>query len=652
MNIRILDSWLREYLKTDATPQEISNALSLTSVSVEKIERYKNGDYIYDIEITTNRVDLMSILGLAREACAVLPEFGFKAKFISKSAKETNAKPENNLKMEIKNNPKLVNRICAAVMDVELKDSPEYIKNRLEASGIRSLNNLVDVTNYIMREIGHPAHVFDYDRIKNGQIIIREAKKGEKIVTLDKKNRVLSGGDIVADNGKGEIIDLLGVMGAENSVVTKNTKKILFFIDNNDPAKIRKTSMSLSLRSEAATINEKTLDPELAMQALLRGIELYREIANGKLSSEIIDIYPNKPSTKNVNVREEKIKEIIGVDISLTKSKEILEKLGFKISLKNDKLEAIAPSWRQKDITIEEDLIEEIARIYGYYKIPGLLPPLSDNQGYTKIDNEFYWEKRAKDMLKYWGFSEVYTYSLVSEEMLEGAPEKALKIANPLSLDMLYLRTTLIPSLLQAVKENQDKEVIKIFEIANIYKKNGLNLPNELQKIAVVIKNSDKSFFYAKGIIEQMFFDLGIKNFSFRQRQNGGAGADVYIENDFTGEIEILQANLVNFELNFQKIVKKASLKKVYRPIGKFPPVIEDIRLIINQNITYQEIVNFIKKQSKFVKDVLLLDVYENKKTFRIKYQDKTGNLTNEQVTKERNKIIKLLKEKLDAEIS
>ena len=294
MNIKIVDSWLREFLDTKASSSEIAKELSLTSVSVERTEKVEN-DLVYEIEVTTNRPDLMSVQGIAREAATVLKEQGIEAKYAE--PKEFKIKPGDiSFPIEIINDPELVNRVLAVVLEVKIGQSPDKISKRLEASGIRSLNNVIDVTNYIMREVGHPCHVFDFDLIATKKMIIRRSKKDEVVTTLDGKQYRLMGDDIVADDGNGQIIDLLGVMGTQNSVVQDNTKRIIFFLDNNNPQNIRKTSMSLGIRTEAAVINEKGIDPELAMEAFERGIKLYEEIAEGKVISKVLDIYPNRLS--------------------------------------------------------------------------------------------------------------------------------------------------------------------------------------------------------------------------------------------------------------------------------------------------------------------------------------------------------------------
>lgn len=649
MNIKILDSWLREYLDTKATPEKIGEALSLTSVGVERIEKH-NKDYIYDIEVTTNRPDLMSVIGLAREAAVILPQFGIAATYnapIFKTPKLSLPTAE----IHIKNNPKLVHRICAVVMEVTRKESPKKIQERLETTDIRSLNNIVDITNYVMREVGHPAHVFDYDRLTTKKLIIRESDPGEKIVTLDNKEYILPGGDIVADNGEGEIVDLLGVMGTANSVVTNDTKRILFFLDNNNPNHIRHTSMSLGIRTEAAQLNEKGVDPELMHDAFLRGIELYQEIADGKIVSELIDIFPNPIKPISIQVTLQQINTVIGVSISSQQSLQILKDLGFSPSLTHDTITAKVPSWRLQDVAIPEDLIEEIARVYGYHNLPSILPPTTLTSYYHMDDDQFYWEKRVKDSLKYWGFNEVYTYSMVSEDGYEGDPKQAVGIKNPLSLDHVYMRTTLIPSLLNVVESNTSSESLAIFELANTYHKRTGNLPDEKLRLAGVIKKPNLSIYEVKGVVEQLLYNLGVTPVIFTESKEGGLQAEVKIGTKVIGNIEQLDPDLGDFELDFQEIIQSTNLKRTYTPPPKYPPVIEDIRVHLDPSTTYGEVVALIKSSSKLVTSVELLDTYHGKKTFRIIYQHRKRNLTNEEVGVEREKIITALSTKLHAKI-
>lgn len=648
MNILILDSWLREHLKTKATPQKIGEIMSLKSASFERIEKLGN-DYLYDIEITTNRVDMMSVAGIARETAVALSSEGIEAEYIEQDIPVHKA---NNATFPIKiiSDPKLCSRVCAAILEVEIGKSPQIIKDRLEATDIRSLNNVIDVTNYVMRELGHPMHAFDADKVSD-KFIIREAKKGEKITTLDKKEYTLNGGEIVAEDAHGTIIDLLGIMGLSNSSVTDNTKRVMLFIDNNNSKKIRDASMNLNIRTDAAVLNEKDVDPELGIKALNRGIQLLTEIANGKLIGNIFDEHNKKEVSKPISVTFQKINDVIGVEIPKKQVEEILKGLGFKIDTTSSKIDTTPPSYRAHEIEIPEDIIEEVARMYGYYKIPSVLPN-SPHLAFSSLNhNPFYWEGRVKNALKYWGFTEVYTYSLVSEDMLEVDSKNAVELSNPLSTDMVYLRTSLIPSLLQVIPENKSFEKIQVFELSNIYIKREGDLPQEKQILAGVIKNPSSDFLKVKGIIETLASDLGINNLKFEKNQNGD-GADIFIQKEKIGKIEVLSKSVIDFEIDYALFIKHATLQKTYTPIPKFPPAVEDLRIVLDSSITYAEIVAVIKSANSLVMQVELLDTYENKKTFRITYQSTQRNLTNTDITDARNQIIEMLKTKLQAEIT
>lgn len=651
MNIKILDSWLRDFLQTKATPAEIAKDISLTSVSIEKLEKYKN-EMVYDIEVTTNRPDVASVVGLAREAAAVLREFGIEAKFVPPQLKHALAPSQKDqISIEIINDPSIVNRICAVVMEVSVTESPQYIKDRLEASGIRSLNNVIDVTNYVMRTIGHPTHVFDFDRLNTKKLTIRKAKRGETIVTLDKKKHVLQGGDIVAVNDAGEIVDLLGIMGLENSVVTSETKRILFFLDNNDASQMRKTSMQLGIRSEAVQMNEKGIDPEMAMDALLYGISLYEKIADGKVVSKIIDIYPKKPNVTTITVSQKKITTVIGIDVPLERAQKILRNLGFTIVKEQTLLHVTVPSFRAGDVKREEDIIEEIARVYGYHNLPSILPPIYTPTITPLGSDIFFWEKRVKEAMKYWGYTETYTYSAVSEMLFEGSLDESITLKNPLDEDHIYMRKTLVPSLLQVVEENKGYKSVKIFEIANVYTKNAKELPKETRTFAVVLKGSQVSFLELKGLMEQLSHDMGIKEIIFKNPQKGGIGADMYIGKEYLGEIEVLEDTVINMECNFELLAKHATLAKVYTPLSKFPPVIEDLSFSFETDIAIGDIIHEIQKISPLIQEVTLLDKYKNSRTFHILYQDKERNLTTEETGVIREKIITTISKKFSATI-
>jgi phenylalanyl-tRNA synthetase beta chain len=643
MNIKILDSWLKEYLDTHATPQKIAEVMSLTSVGIERIEPFK-GDFVYDIEITTNRPDLMSVIGLAREAAVVLPQHGVAATFKQQNYGTHKAKPDVDF-ITIINDPKLVRRICAVKMDITLKDSPQFVKDRLESSDIRSLNNVIDVTNYVMRLTGHPTHVFDYDRLVTKKLLIRESKKGEKVTTLDGKTYSLPGGDIIGDNGKGEIIDLLGVMGTANSVITDSTKTILFFLDNVEPDRIRKTSMTLGIRTEAAVLNEKDLATQLTKQALEVGIHQFEKFADAKNISTVLDIYGNEPESKTIQLSKKKIATVVGTDIPEERSKEILQKLGFAVKDNQDRFTVEVTSAR-KDIQIPEDLIEEIARIYGYHNIPSIIPPIAETAT-AHLTDVFFWEARVKEAMRYWGFTEVYTYSMVNENLFEGELSDAVTIKNPLNDEMVYMRRTLVPSLLLTIPENKTREQIKIFEIANVYHKRQKDLPDEKLHFAGVIKKPGVSFYEVKGLFEQLATDLGIHGLAFKPMTDGSTGAELFIASHKLGAIEILDSEAIDFEVDFGVIIQHATVKKTFTPLAKHPPIIEDMTFVLGENTSVGDVLGLIKQQSKLIREITLIDKYKDTRTFRLVYQDQEKNLMTEDVAPVREKIAKTLEQKL-----
>ena len=648
MNILIPNSWLKDYLETDATPQQFATAMSLTSVSIERMEKVGD-DVVFDIEVTTNRPDLMSIEGIAREASAVLSQQGYKAVFKSHNLKNTYDVVAKNPLLTIESDKSLVNRILAVIIDVELGPSPQIISKRLEKTGIRSINNVVDVTNYIMREVGHPSHVFDYDRLLNHTLIIRRSKKGEKIITLDEKEYTLPGNDIVADNGQGEIVDLLGIMGTANSVVTDTTRRVVLFLDNNKAHLLRQTSMTLGIRTEAAVLNEKELDTEIMLPTLLRGIELLKENANAKIVSPIIDIYPNKPKSTTISITKEKIQSVIGVEIPEETIKHILTHLGFTVTRTGKEFVVEIPSIRSNDIKIAEDIVEEVARVYGYHNIPNALPAFSEQSYYHQDKNEFYWIQKIKEAFLFWGYHETYTYSMVSEELLEGPTDNAIRLKNPLTEDHVYLRRSLIPSVLQVLGENRKYESLQLFEIANVYLKKSKGLPDERLHLASVTSGSNINFQSAKGVVEQLFKLLGIKKFGFKKKDDGIEGALIEVNGKLIGQIEV--GETISLEIDLQLLLEYVSSKKTYIEPAKFPPIIEDVRVEIAPHYSFSKLSKSIKEVNELISDVTLLDVYKNKKTFRITYLNRMRNLTNEDVTPIRGQIESLLTSEFKAKI-
>lgn len=674
MNILIPDSWLREYLKTKATHKKIAEGLTLCSQTVEKINKTES-DWVYDIEVTTNRPDCLSIYGIARELNAILPQVGIKSQ-LKETIEDKGEIPQvkKSLPLEVKiTKPSLCPRFTAIIFDdVAIKPSPKIIQERLEKSGIRALNNVVDISNYLMFELGQPMHTFDYDKIKNAKMILRESKKGEKIVTLDKQARHLPEGAIIIEDGEGRIIDLCGIMGGANSEVDENTKRVLLFIQTYNPLKIRQTCQSLAFRTEAASRFEKGVDPEGVILAMKKAVAMFEKNCGAKVASELIDIYPNLQKEKRVTLSLQKLIQVMGIKIELSAAKKILEDLGFKVKLDASRqmLYATIPHWRYNDISIPEDLIEEVARIYGYHRLPSNLP-----QGEIPLQTKdpiFDWSYQIKNSLKNWGFTEIMTYSMVSQIQLKKAeinPKECLKISNSLSEDLVYMRPSLIPSLLTVIFEN-NQEKVAIFELANIYLyQSDQELPDEVPMLTGLLTGN--RFYQAKGVMETIFTMMGINNYKFEPYQlkktpygkvfHPARTAEVMVKNDslgIIGEISLkilarfgIKGRVVVFELDFKQLVHHASKSKEYIPIPKYPAIIEDLAFVVPPRTLVEEMIEEIKKVNKLIKLIELIDSYKNTRTFRIVYQSPKETLTDKKVGKIKEKIVKLIKEKFRARL-
>ncbi|MBI4999264.1 phenylalanine--tRNA ligase subunit beta, partial [Candidatus Gottesmanbacteria bacterium] len=618
MNILVSDSWLKEHLKTKATPKKIAEYLSLCSQSVEKITKVGN-DWVYEIEVTTNRPDCFSVYGIARELAAILPRFGIKAKLEQVTSYKLQVTSKNGLPLEVKiTDPSLCPRFTAIIFDnIKVGPSPKIIQDRLEKAGIRSLNNIVDISNYLMLELGQPMHTFDYDKIKGAKMILRESIAGEKITTLDGQTRILPAGAIVIKDGQGRIIDLCGIMGAENSAVDEKTKRVLLFVQTYDPARIRRTCQQLGFRTEAASRFEKGVDPEGVIIAMEKAIAMFEKNCSARVAGKLIDIYPSPPKPKIIKLDFNLINRIIGLEIPQKEVIDILKSLGFGLlQVTGYRLQVTVPHWRYNDISIPEDLIEEIARIYGYHRLPSNLPPASipgiERPKFREL--RFFWEEKIKIALKYWGFTEIATYSMVSSDLLTKVgfdPQDYLKIANPLTQDLVYMRPSLSPSILQIISQNQaSSSDIRIFEIANIYIPQGeKNLPEEIPVLTAGL-TSDR-FYEAKGILEALFEDLGIKNYQFKKGLSvnkifcPGKMAEVLIGGKpvgILGEIDTAIAHyfdiagrVVLFDLEVNSLISRATQVKKYTPIPSFPPIIEDLAFVIFQKVETAKIIEAIK---------------------------------------------------------
>jgi len=622
-------SLLKDYVKITLPEAKLSEKLTEIGLGVENISKIE-GESILDLEVTPNRPDWLSIVGVAREIASLEKEKVIFPK-VAEIKKSTKVLP-----LKIKTDYTINPRFTGIIIDkIKVGESPEWLKKRLIQIGMRPINNIVDITNFVMYELGNPLHAFDYDKIEGHEMTVGQSLEGEVFESVDGVTYRLPKGAVVIKDAK-KIIDLCGIKGGKNSGTYKDTKTIFIRVPVEVPSLIRSTSTKLGLRSDASSVFEKGVDAGGTVFALKRCVELILQIAGGVVASDIYDLKEKDlPAGKagflpwKVKVKLDKLERHLGFKISNKEVLNILERLNLSPVIKNDLLEIEVPTYRN-DLKIDEDIIEEVARLYGYNRIEKKMPtgqiPIQKIEYFKDYSNE----QKAKEILVAAGFSEIKSYSLVSEVDLDkfGLNTKnVLRVDNPVSREFEYLRPTLKISLVKGLFENSKfTKEINLFELGKTYRKEDKKAIEEYFLSGI---SSSLSFAKIKGIIQKLFEEFGIKK-------------------DVSLLIEIMEEGLF-FEINFSEIEEEAKTQKIYKPIPKYPPVIEDLSIEVGESIKTEEIIEHIKKQSPIIYNVSLLDQFENSRTFHILYQDKEKNLTKEEVAVIHEKIIKSLKEKFKA---
>ena len=637
------------------------------------------GDAVFDLDITPNRPDCLSIIGIAREIAALTG----KAMRLPDIRYEEAAEPiERKASVEILA-PDLCPRYCASlIVGVKVGPSPRWLEQRLLACGMRPINNVVDVTNYVMLEYGQPLHAFDYDKLAQNKIIVRRAGAGEMLTTLDGVARSLNKDMLVIADGRGAVA-IAGLMGGAESEVTDETTAVLIESANFNPASLRRTSMALRLRSEASLRFEKGLSPVLPLPALQRATQLMAELSGGKIAKGIIDVYPGKTEPKPILLTTGQVRRILGVDVALEQMVRVLGSLGFECrAMSAGQASVVAPYWRT-DVRIPEDLVEDIARIIGYDELPttlhcGKLPRYEPDPIRAL-------RERVSDILVGCGMQQVITYSLTSLELLGkvGANLVPLRVANPIALGQEYLRTTLRPGLLQALAANEKHEdgSIRLFEAGKVYLPRQGELPEERHMLAGVLSGPrfDRSwhsqggaldFFDAKGVLETLFGRLGLAA-DFEPIDDAvfspGKGAKVMVQGQRVGVLGELHLRLAEsfdissrpvafFEIELESLVPLTIAPRKYRSIARFPVSLRDIALVVAADLPAKRVQDIIES-SPLVARVTLFDVYTGgqvaggKKSlaYRILYQSPSRTLTDEEVNKAQGEILDRLHRELGA---
>jgi len=653
-------------------------------------------DTIFDFEIHSNRPDLMSIIGIAREVAAITNK---KLKIPKIDIQEEPHGIDKDILLEIQAKD-LCPRYCGRIIkDVKIMESPLWLKWKMRLLGIRPINNIVDITNYIMMETGQPLHAFDFGLIQGKKIIVRRKKPGETVRTLDDVERQIPQNALLIADSNGPIA-LAGIMGGMYSEISDKTKNVFLESAYFDPVNNRRTTAKLGLRTEASNRMEKGIDKEIQIYALNRAVELMQKIAYGKIDSDVIDSNNKFYKPYKIKLRIERVAKILGLVLDEDKNKnkqkivDILKKLDFTIKKDSkDYLEVIPPSFRE-DVEREIDVIEEIARIYGYDKINPTLFRTTIAQNGKGIRLKLI--DRIRKILIGCGFNESITYSFISREIFDKIkiPEEhsfrnTINISNPLTIDHSVMRTTLISGLLDVVKWNisRQAEKVKIFEIGKIYLPNPNQteaLPIEKLMISGAIikigrgdiweKSSFADIFNIKGIFETVLTDLRVKNWGVAQgnhpslhpSRNGRIIINEKVAGIF-GEIhpEVLKnyripGKVCVFEIDFDNLLQFIPLDIRYRALPKYPSVQRDLALIVRSEILSIDIMNTIKSiDSQLIKKVILFDIFQGAKigegfkslAYSIVFQAENRTLTDKEVDEIDRKIREKLAQTFNAKM-
>ncbi|MBQ9961073.1 MAG: phenylalanine--tRNA ligase subunit beta [Firmicutes bacterium] len=644
-------------------------------------------DNIIDFEITPNRPDCLSMIGMAREAAAT---FETKFDYPETACKKEEGQASDYIDVEVKSD--LCKRYIARIVkDVKVEDSPWWLQRRLIHAGMRPINNIVDITNFVMLEYGQPLHAFDIKSVAGNKIVVDTAEEGEKFTTLDGTERTLDDMMLMIHDAE-KSIAVAGVMGGLNSEIEADTNTIVVESANFVGNSVRTTAKRLGLRTEASSRYEKGIDPNLCKAAADRVCYLIELIGAGTVVGGSVDVYPVVEEAKTVHGRVSRINNVLGIELTREQMVKYFESLEMKVEGEGDDMYVSAPTVRQ-DVEIEEDLIEEVARLYGYDKLPVTIPKGNNeaSQSYERDIKDF-----AREVMCSLGANEVQTYSFVSPKGVdnirieEDSWERAfVQILNPLGEDTSVMRTVLMPNMLEVLGRNysRNRDAVRAFEIGNTFMVNFLDekaLPVEADAMSIGFYGKDEDFFTLKGAIVELLTKLGIKDIEFIAEKEYGAfhpgrcariaapartitpnGVEYeLVELGIMGEVHPDVAEKYGLggtrayvaELMFNVATEMADTEKVFKPLPKYPATSRDIALVVDEAMTVGEIEKVIKTAGgKILRDVKLFDVYrgpqvgENKKSvaFALTYRHDEKTLTDEDVQTAQNQVLAALEKEL-----
>lgn len=629
-------------------------------------------DTVVEYEVTSNRVDCFSMLGVAREAAAT-----FDKKFVPPVVTKTGNQEDVNdyIKVTVKDQDLCSRYTARVVKNIKFAPSPEWMQKRLRAQGIRPINNLVDITNYVMEEFGQPMHAYDLDTIAGKEIIVRRAQKDEKFVTLDGQERTMDDSVLmICDADKA--VGMAGIMGGENSMITENVHTMLFEAACFDGTNIRLSSKKVGLRTDASAKFEKGLDPNLAMEAMDRACQLVEELGAGEIVGGAIDFYPVKKEGRRIPFEPDKYNHLLGTEIPAEQMLEYFKRIDLGFDEKTN--EILVPSWRQ-DLECDADIAEEVARFFGYANIPVTLPDGESTHG--KISFKLYMEDLARECAEFCGFSQAMTYSFESPKVYDKLliPEdskmrQAVPISNPLGEDYSIMRTLSLNGMLSSLSTNfgrRNKDV-RLYELGNIYLPKQLpvtELPDERMQFTLGMYG-DGDFFTMKGVVEEFLYKVGMRNKPEYDPNaelpffHPGRKANVLYNGEVIGYIgEVHPTVAANYAIkdrvyiaviDMPKILENASFDFKYEGITNFPVSSRDLSMVVPKEVLVGDIERvFDQKGGKYLEGYELFDVYEGaqiKKGFKsvaysLKFRGKEKNLEEADITGAMNKILKGLSE-------
>jgi phenylalanyl-tRNA synthetase beta chain len=643
--------WLKEYVDFDAANEVLEKTLTMHGLEVEEITSDENGDVI-NIELTPNRGDCASIIGITRELSAYFKS-GYKIPETSYSETGDPVTSKYNLVMEIPD--KCPMYYLKYIRDVKIKESPEWLQKRLKAAGVRPLNNVIDITNYVMLELGQPLHAFDAEKISGNTVKIRNAADKEELLTLDGQSRKLNKEDIVIADSEIPIA-LGGIMGGEHSAVSDTTKDILLESAYFMPNSISRSERKLELKTESSYRFTRNVDPGTVKTALERATHLIEKICKGKPAPEVLENRTIDIEKRVIHVDLNTVNKILGSSITLEQASELLRSLEFEVTVENSMMTVKIPLYRN-DISRPIDVTEEIARMYGYKNIEASLP---ESGIVTELSRERDYLKTAEEILFNHGFWEAVTHTIISGDLYSKLPESeefsAVEIDNPININMNILRPNLLFGLLDVCKYNinQKQSPIRFFERGPVFQHVDIKKYSERPQIGFIALTDD--FFESKNLVVSILenlcqeFDINYNNKSsyFEKDMN----ASISINGNFAGEFGILSRNLLkSYKLSNLKFIggyiftdileKDRILNKKFIKWSQFPSIFRDLSLVVPVELTHVCIYDKIKSNAgEFFKDIKLYDIYQDEKfgedkksmTYTLEFNSKDRTLTSDEI--------------------